>query len=111
MKLMKKKLMLFSIQKKWTGNLRITPISNTVRNPTDFLNKLQFEKNASKINWNISFGIYYLDKNPKEEIHYWYLIINNQLFICSFSVGNLKTKNEIKNELKKVENILKTIKK
>jgi hypothetical protein len=46
------------------------------------LNKLQFEKNASKINWNNSFGIYYLDKNPKEEIHYWYLIINNNFLFA-----------------------------
>jgi len=95
---------------KWTGNLRITPINYEIKNPTEYLRKLQLEKEAEKINWINVTGIYYVENKNNEKINYWYLIQNNQLFICSFLIGQLEGKTEIENELNKVSNILKTLK-
>lgn len=94
--------------KKWTGNLRITPTNHQFQNP-DFLNELRIENNATEIMWNNIHGIQYNDNN--EGIYYWYLIVENTLFLCSFTLGDLPNTIDIQNELLIVESILKTIKK
>ena len=95
---------------KWTGNLRITPMNYEIKNQDEYLNKILTEKGAKKINWKNIEGIYYVENKNKEEINYWYLIQNKQLFICSFIIGHLNGKTEIENELDKIDNILKSIK-
>ena len=80
-----------------------------MKNSTEYLNKMRTEKNAEKINWNNVEGIYFVENENNEEMNYWFLVKNNRLFICSFLIGHLEGKNEIQNELNKVENILKTL--
>ena len=94
----------------WTGNLRITSMNYKVENSLNFLNKIQIEKKAKKISWSNLQGIYYVENKNNEQIHYWYLIEKNKLYVCSFLIGKLNGKTAIENELNKVENILKTIK-
>ena len=95
---------------KWTGNLRITVMNYKIENPNKFLSKILLEKEGGNINWKNWDGIYYVEKTNNEEMNYWYLIQNKKLFVCSFLIGQLKGKKEIKNELTKVENTLKTLK-
>jgi hypothetical protein len=94
----------------WTGNLRITPLNYFIPEPKDYLSKIQIEKNAFTIKWSNIDGIYYKTKTVDEEIYSWYLIKDHQLFICSFTIGNLKKENQIESEVLIVEEILKTIK-
>ena len=95
--------------KKWTGNLRITPMNYDVKNSKEFLSEKLIENNAKNIDWKNIRGIYYVENEKNEEINYWYLIENNKLYICSFTVGNLNGKSEIETELNKVTEILKSI--
>ena len=95
----------------WTGNLRITPLNYFIPKPKDYLSKLQVEKNALNIKWNNIDGIYYKTKTIDDEMYSWHLIKEHQLFICSFTIGNLKNENQIQSELLIVEEILKTIEK
>jgi len=95
---------------KWTGNLRITPMNYEVKNSKEFLSEKLAENNAQNIDWKNIRGIYYVENQENEEINYWYLIENNKLYICSFTVGNLNAKSEIEIELNKVAEILKSIK-
>lgn len=94
----------------WTGNLRITPMSYEIKNAKEFLNEILEEKNAQNIVWKNIIGISYVENAKNEQINYWYLIEKNKLYICSFTVGNLNGKTEIEMELKKVAEILKSIK-
>lgn len=94
----------------WTGNLRITPMNYEIKNAKEFLRELLREENGQNIDWKNIRGVYYVENEKNEEINYWYLIENNKLYICSFTVGNLNGKNEIETELKKVTEILESIK-
>ena len=94
----------------WTGNLRITPMNYEIKNSKDFLKEILREENGQHIDWNNIRGIYYVRNKINEEINYWYLIENNKLYICSFTVGNLIRKTEKEIELNKVTEILKSIK-
>lgn len=94
----------------WTGNLRITPMNYEIKNAKEFLREILIEENGQNIDWKNIRGIYYVRNANNEEINYWHLIENNKLYICSFTVGNLNGKTEKKMELKKVIEILKSIK-
>ncbi|REG88545.1 DUF3805 domain-containing protein [Flavobacterium aquicola] len=94
---------------KWTGNLRITPMNYEIKSPKEFLSEILIEKNGQNIDWKNVSGIYYVENNKNEEINYWYLIENNKLYICSFTIGNLNGKIEIEAELMKVSEILRSI--
>jgi hypothetical protein len=100
----------FFDQTKWTGNLRITPLNFEIKNVKKTLDEVLTEKNAQKLKWENIRGISYVEKGENEQINYWYLIEKNKLYICSFTIGNLNGKSEIDAELKKVTEILKTIK-
>ena len=100
----------FFDQTKWTGNLRITPLNFEIKNLKKTLDEVLTEKNAQKLKWENIRGISYVEKGENEQINYWYLIEKNKLYICSFTIGNLNGKSEIDAELKKVTEILKTIK-
>ncbi|WP_333852205.1 DUF3805 domain-containing protein [Epilithonimonas sp.] len=91
---------------KWSGNLRISPINIKINNLRDVM----IQRKVENIDWGNIRGIYYIENIKNEEIHYWYLKVNNKLYICSFTIGNIKGRKEIKNELAKVETILKSIK-
>jgi hypothetical protein len=80
------------------------------KNANEFLREILREENAQNIDWKNIRGIYYVRNAKNEEINYWYLIENNKLYICSFTVGNLNGKTEKEMELKKVTEILKSIK-
>ncbi len=95
---------------KWTGNLRITPMNYEVKNSKELLSEELAEHNAKNIDWKNIRGIYYVENQKNEEINYWYLIENNKLYMCSFTIGNLNSKSEIEIELNKVAEILKSIK-
>ena len=108
--------------KSWTGNLRITHFhwANQV-NPNEdkagelIKEELEENKDARKI----SLGNYDCEHYKKDiiqegdefVIYYWLAGKNNNLFTCSFTINKeqeLKQENE--SELKKVENILRSIK-
>ncbi|WP_418263324.1 DUF3805 domain-containing protein [Flavobacterium faecale] len=110
MKLMKKTQMLFFDTTQWTGNLRITPMNYEIKNAKEFLREILREEHGQNINWKNILGVYYTENKKNEEINYWYLIENNKLYICSFTVGNLNGKTEKETELKKVNEILRSIK-
>lgn len=95
---------------KWTGNLRITPIDYKVKNTKEFYRETLAKNNGQDLNWNNIYGIHYFEIEKDQEIHYWYLIEKNKSYICSFTIGNLKEKYEVEEELKKVIEILKSIK-
>lgn len=95
---------------KWTGNLRITPMNYIIENPTKFLLEKQNKITSESFQWQNSKGVFFVEKPEDEQIYYWFLIESNKLYICSFTVGDLDEKNEIKKEILKVEKILKTLK-
>lgn len=95
----------------WTGNLRITAVKSIFENPDDFLKTKQKETKAEILNWEQVKGIYFSENSDNLYIYYWYLTENNRLYICSFTIDSeMENSEKNKNELKKVEKILKTIK-
>jgi hypothetical protein len=97
--------------KEWSGNLRITPLNIKIENYEQFINKEFTEKNIDRIKWNNIIGIFYSENSDDLYIYYWYLIEQNNIYICSFTI-NLKNKDNEKNkkELRIVEKILKSLK-
>jgi Domain of unknown function (DUF3805) len=95
---------------KWTGNLRVTLMGCQAQVIEDILNKLPQDKNKQYIDWGNICGIYHFEKTENKEVHYWNLVENNNLFVCSFFIGHINDKLEIESELGKVSDMLKSVK-
>ena len=100
--------------KEWTGNLRISVLKYYIDNPEQFLekrlNELR-EKNSEKTSFNNGTPcVRYFEKINNDIIYYWYLVIENKLFICSFVIEDEMFNTEKnKLELEKIEKILESI--
>lgn len=96
--------------KKWTGNLRITPIV------TDKASDIVFEetktnKAIKKIKTKNGFtGISFEETTEENCIYYWYIYNRNNLFVCSFTI-DLDDKDSLENkkEIQEVYAIISSI--
>ncbi|MFV8345689.1 DUF3805 domain-containing protein [Flavobacterium sp. ZB4P13] len=98
----------------WTGNLRITPIKIDPKKGSELLEHEMnsFEGKAEKLKTQNGFeGLKYSEESGEDFIYYWYVIIKDKMFICSFTI-NLIEKETKKNgvELTKVTKIIDSIK-
>lgn len=94
----------------WTGNLRITPLNIQVDNPYDFIKTDLTETDFKELNWKNIQAIHYSEESNDDYIYYWYLIENKRIYICSFTIDSeIRDSDKNRNELVKVENILKTL--
>jgi hypothetical protein len=97
----------------WTGNLRITPIKIEPKKGTELLEDEinSFDGQAEKFKTQNGFeGLKYSEKSEEDYIYYWYLIVKDKMFICSFTI-NLTEKETKKNEaeIAKVAKIIESI--
>lgn len=94
----------------WTGNLRITPIKTDPKKIAELLESevKDLKGRAEKFKTKNGFeGVKYSETNKENFIYYWYLIVKDKIFICSFTI-NLTEKETQKNkmELIKVNKII-----
>ena len=98
----------------WTGNLRITPIKIDPKKGKELLETEinSFKGKAEKFRTQNGFdGLRYSEKSESDFIYYWYLIVKDKMFICSFTI-NFTEKATKKNEteITKVTKIIESIK-
>jgi hypothetical protein len=94
----------------WSGNLRITPFDFEI-NSEQFINNELAKHNAERISWNNISGIFYGENAESEGdlyMHYWYLITQNRLYLCSFAVDPKDKDTE--NNGKEFETVIKILK-
>lgn len=97
----------------WTGNLRITPLKTDPKKIAElFESEVKALKGrAEKFKTQNRFeGVKYSEAEKENFIYYWYLIVKDKLFICSFTI-KLTEKETQKNkmELIKVYKIIDSI--
>ena len=74
----------------WTGNLRITPLKVDRNESAEFLKK-ELERPSGKVKpfkTKTGFeGLRYSENGNKDEfMYYWFIIANEKMFICSFTI-------------------------
>ena len=97
----------------WTGNLRITPIKTDPKKIAELLESevKDLKGRAEKFKTKNGFeGVKYSETDKENFIYYWYLILKDKIFICSFTI-NLTEKETQKNkmELIKVHEIINSL--
>jgi hypothetical protein len=97
----------------WTGNLRITPIKTDPKKIAELLESevKDLKGRAEKFKTKNGFeGVKYSETDKENFIYYWYLIVKDKIFICSFTI-NLTEKETQKNkmELIKVHEIINSL--
>ncbi|MEW5677386.1 DUF3805 domain-containing protein [Flavobacterium enshiense] len=73
----------------WTGNLRITPVRIDPNKNSELLKSEMesFNGKAELFKTNTGFdGLKYSEKSGEDFIYYWYIIANDKMFICSFTI-------------------------
>ncbi|WP_029268851.1 DUF3805 domain-containing protein [Flavobacterium sp. KJJ] len=94
----------------WTGNLRISSIQIDQKKGDELLESemKSFEGRAEKLKTQNGFnGIKYSDEDELNFITYWLLIVNDKMFICSFTINiTEKETQKSKLELVKVNKII-----
>lgn len=105
----------------WTGNFRITPLqltdasnSNADRVDKYISDELIENKGAVKIRLGNFLCTHYknelLQDRDSHVIYYWITGMENHIFICSFTIDKKQEETEqTLNEIKTVQNIIKTI--
>ncbi|MBF6640221.1 DUF3805 domain-containing protein [Flavobacterium sp. J49] len=103
----------FFDSKEWTGNLRITPIKIDANKNAELLKSEMesFNGKAEPFKTKTGFeGLKYSEKSNKDFIYYWYIIAQNKMFICSFTIDlDKKETPENQKELIKVTEIINSI--
>jgi hypothetical protein len=100
--------------KKWTGNLRITPIQIDPSKSSALL-KSEIDSLGGKaelIKTKEGFeGLKYSKKSNENFMYYWYIFAKDKMFVCSFTVDfDKKDSQENQKELIKVTEIINSIK-
>lgn len=95
----------------WTGNLRITPLNVKVKNPENFIKNDILENDFTELFWNEMKCYHFSEYSNDYYVYYWYLIENNKIYVCSFTIDNNENKESFatKTEIKKIEEILKSL--
>lgn len=94
----------------WTGNLRITPIKTDPKKIAELLESevKALKGKAEKFKTQNKFeGVKYSQTDKENFIYYWYLIVKDKIFICSFTTNAAeKGTQKSKTELIKVNQII-----
>ncbi|MDR1861380.1 MAG: DUF3805 domain-containing protein [Bacteroidales bacterium] len=94
----------------WTGNLRITPLSFDKSRLSAFFKEKLMKNDAKKIDWNNIIGISYFEQSDDVYSYYWYLIENQKLYFCSFTIDfEMKDTKKNKIEIKRIIKILQSL--
>ena len=98
----------------WTGNLRITPLKIDANKNAELLKSEMesFNGKAEPFKTKTGFeGLRYSEKSNEDFMYYWYVIAENKMFICSFTIDlDKKDNKENQKELTKVTEIVSSIK-
>ena len=99
--------------KEWTGNLRITPIKTDPKKIAELLESevKELKGKAEKFKTKNGFeGVKYSETDKENFIYYWYLIVKDKIFICSFTIKIAEQETQKnKMELIKVNTIIDSI--
>jgi hypothetical protein len=99
---------------KWSGNLRLTPVTIDPKKSTQYLkNKIEsLDGKAKPFTTKSKFkGLKFSEESGEEYMYYWYVFAKDKMFICSFTIdSNQIDSKENQEALQVVDEIINSLK-